>query len=484
MKKEKDIEKIIKQKFEGAEFNIEQAWMDDMSEQLDAFNEKRKKRRFFFWLFFFAGFVGLSIVGYAIFSGDSLEERRNKESHAKVLEIPEEEIDLSSVSTTTRNKEDRELNKRADLDKDVAQRDSENKMTSGLHAGYEKNGQSSGDAGSVKPEGNPNDKENKGEKKDSTDPNVKLLGTANETEKLIGFLKTHDAKNVANNLDVQLASSDKLNAMAEAAAKEEEGGTKSGGNENNPEEEPKWSAGITFGPSFTSQRLKLDNNNGYDAARLNQEKGLMNWNVDLEVSRSFGKLILGSGVSLASIGEKISYEAIETSELGLVDVLVDASYWEYDSTFIQGNWVITDSSWTVNYDTVQQQGMVTAYDSSVIEANGKNRYTYLEIPLQFGVHLLEKDKFELSALLGVSVGFRVGQKGSFLVDGGGITNATGRKISFSSNYGLDMRYRVAPKISIALRPTVKVNHLNHSSIEGVRRKYVSWGVRVGGFINF
>ena len=58
MKKlENDIEKRLKDSFENQEFEIEDAWLNDMSEKLDAFNEK-PKRRFGFWLFFGALLLG------------------------------------------------------------------------------------------------------------------------------------------------------------------------------------------------------------------------------------------------------------------------------------------------------------------------------------------------------------------------------------------------------------------------------------------
>lgn len=58
MKKlENDIEKRLKDSFENQDFEIQDAWLSDMSEKLDAFNEK-PKRRFGFWLFFGALLLG------------------------------------------------------------------------------------------------------------------------------------------------------------------------------------------------------------------------------------------------------------------------------------------------------------------------------------------------------------------------------------------------------------------------------------------
>jgi len=74
-KLENDIEKQLKDSFENQEFEIEDAWLNDMSEKLDAFNEK-PKRRFGFWLFF--GALLLGGVSSAYFYNNFTSKKNNE----------------------------------------------------------------------------------------------------------------------------------------------------------------------------------------------------------------------------------------------------------------------------------------------------------------------------------------------------------------------------------------------------------------------
>lgn len=62
MSTEKDIEKRIKESFENQDFEIQDTWLQDMSDKLDDFN-KEPKRKFGFWIFLLGGLLLSSAAG-------------------------------------------------------------------------------------------------------------------------------------------------------------------------------------------------------------------------------------------------------------------------------------------------------------------------------------------------------------------------------------------------------------------------------------
>ena len=73
---EHDIEKLINDCFDNQDFEIQDAWLEDMSEKLDEFN-KEPKRKFGFWIFLFGGVLLSSIAAGAYWYANSENLNKN-----------------------------------------------------------------------------------------------------------------------------------------------------------------------------------------------------------------------------------------------------------------------------------------------------------------------------------------------------------------------------------------------------------------------
>ena len=69
MKEKQAMEEIMKAKLDQRKVELKPEWLENMSEQLDAFNDKERKKRFLLWFFIAGlGIVGLSTVSFFAFN--------------------------------------------------------------------------------------------------------------------------------------------------------------------------------------------------------------------------------------------------------------------------------------------------------------------------------------------------------------------------------------------------------------------------------
>lgn len=190
----------------------------------------------------------------------------------------------------------------------------------------------------------------------------------------------------------------------------------------------------------------------------------------VNANMSYKQFTFGLGANYIQTGEKFKME-IKRGELkdSTYSELIQDSIWVQDST---GNWIQIPHDTTI-YHTVQYM------DSSWVSESFRNRYSWISIPLRFG-YRFELGNYELIPRLGVV--FNVG-----------ITQGTGRypNISFNNtNRYKPVSFNVSYLIELEARRNIDrwfvfVNPYFRSMItpgvsgDVIRRRYSSWGIQFG-----
>lgn len=84
-----DIEKRIKESFENHDFEIQDAWLEDLSTKLDDFN-KEPKRKFGFWIFLLGGLLLGSAVGGYWYANSSFSQTKQIADAETINEVAQE----------------------------------------------------------------------------------------------------------------------------------------------------------------------------------------------------------------------------------------------------------------------------------------------------------------------------------------------------------------------------------------------------------
>ncbi|MFK7783549.1 MAG: hypothetical protein AB8B56_00460 [Crocinitomicaceae bacterium] len=244
-----------------------------------------------------------------------------------------------------------------------------------------------------------------------------------------------------------------------------------------------WEIGVLGGVSYDFRSFSSNSQSPYFEERINNEQMNLGWSGSIEIARNIGRLQLITGISYQRISETIDYDVVDFESSEVTEIYIDNSYWEYDSIMQQGVWYYFDSVYIQNIDTVSQTTITSVIDSSGLPANGVNSFQYFQVPLRFGFPIYHLPKLKIDGYIGGSIGFLAQKRGNYLLDGGGITLAEVKKVTFNSLFSIRVKYQFMEKMSIGLEPYVRVGHGNHSPIMGVKRRYTSFGMNVGLFFS-
>lgn len=144
---------------------------------------------------------------------------------------------------------------------------------------------------------------------------------------------------------------------------------------------------------------------------------------------------------------------------------------------------VRDSTLQIKSDSVFAYGV----NNKIIEANGKTKLSYIEIPLMVGYEF-KKNKFSVSPLVGISVGYLIAERGSYINQSiTGIENISAiqeiKKYMFNYSLQLQVGYRLSPQFMVFIAPQFKANLLSVTNKNfGVSTRYQTIGGLIG--LNF
>ncbi|NRA12281.1 MAG: hypothetical protein HRT57_10035 [Crocinitomicaceae bacterium] len=242
-----------------------------------------------------------------------------------------------------------------------------------------------------------------------------------------------------------------------------------------------WEIGVLSGMSFDVRTFNSSTSTPYYDERKINEQVNWGWSTSIEIARKVGCYQLISGISYQNISETINYDVVAFESSEVIETYIDNSYWEYDSVMQLGVWYYFDSVYVQDFDTNYQTVTTSVNDSSGLPANGRNSFQYVQVPLRFGFPIYHFPKLHFDGYIGGSIGVLAKKRGNYLVNSGGVSAAEAKKVTFNSYFSIRMKYEIVENIDFGVESYVRINHGNHSLIEGVKRRYTSFGMNVGLF---
>lgn len=243
---------------------------------------------------------------------------------------------------------------------------------------------------------------------------------------------------------------------------------------------------------YAFKNLESGQYSEYAERRKEEEDGILTNSLGAALSYTRNKYAVSLGLEYSTWGENADY-----SPYLYQDNYIDNSFWQSfvrtvvdtDTAYIYGNQYFLrtssqalDSSYVVDYDTVNQ----LSYDSSgvVLAANGTNKFHYVELPIEFSYRFSES-KLGFGISVGFSPGLLTRSSGNYLTrDLTGVEKISEirevNKFMFNGRMSLDVYYAINSNFQLTLRPQIKAN-LNSvfSDQFGVKQKYYSTGMLIG-----
>jgi hypothetical protein len=228
----------------------------------------------------------------------------------------------------------------------------------------------------------------------------------------------------------------------------------------------------------------------YADIRNTAEKKINTTYFGFNVSLQRKRLVIQSGIAYHLIGENNQYDAkskqwIKNDEneweyynkqIVKIDTVYHFGIVSYNQTIVNAK----DSTLLTKYDSV----FVYHNDSNMINANGKTKISYLELPLLLG-YQFNSGKFSITPMAGITMGYLLQSNGSYInksitgietIHEGKILNA----YAFNYLFKLQVAYQFTSHWMVSLLPQYKSNIISVSpKSSGINTKYRSLGASIG-----
>ena len=176
----------------------------------------------------------------------------------------------------------------------------------------------------------------------------------------------------------------------------------------------KWTFSVFGGPSLINKKLTGGSSDAYLAKRNNEETNIVSMSYGLRLNYNFSeKINISIGANSLIYGEDVNYSTIYDTETSLSSVSKDSTYLDYVYTAVQDS----NGGWDTILTTIVVDTTFMA-DTAIIEVNatdyaGKNRFTYLQIPVMIG-YKFTFNKLSVNIRLGGSYGVLLKNSGSYV----------------------------------------------------------------------
>ena len=246
----------------------------------------------------------------------------------------------------------------------------------------------------------------------------------------------------------------------------------------------KWTFSVFGGPSLINKKLTGGSSDAYLAKRNNEETHIVSMSYGLRLNYNLSeKFNVSIGANSLTYGEDVNYSTIYNTETSMSSVSKDSTYLDYVYTAVQnpnGGWdtVLT----TIVVDTTFM------VDTTIINLNatdyaGKNRFTYLQIPVMIGYKFIF-NKLSVNARLGGSYGVLLKNTGSYVDNNlSKVELPNLRKTMINMVASATIVYQLK-KINLFIEPKFRLNSGSIIVNPEIQQHYTSIGCNFGFSFDF
>ena len=249
-----------------------------------------------------------------------------------------------------------------------------------------------------------------------------------------------------------------------------------------------WRLDVTTGLNYISKSLS-STAESY-TRRTNEEANIITPALTVSVTRLWENFEVRVGLGLQIAGEKLNYSALSRQLFA-----IDSSYWytyyhtvfQTDTNFVYGyvyysqqSYQRLDSVIITQTDTVR----MTTTDAAISSHNKTNQLYYTQLPIQF-TWIFSKGKFRTGISAGITPMLLTVKNGYYIKDDmSGLESFSEiksfRKLIWSAQAGIDIRYMISPKTHLLLRPgySIMLNSV-FGDEKSTKQKYSAAGVQAG-----
>ena len=496
---DKDIENKLKEQFNQQDFDIQDAWLEDMSTVLDDYNKKDNKK-FFFWLF--VGSI-LAVAASGFLWNNFYTSTNNNET--VILATNKAEINASNNSENykftytemecepneiTKEKTSTKSNKKkVSKKKSIVQKQTNTKSNTfkaSKNKKSNKNINTSKSSFLVEKNNDASEVENLNSKINFIEDLVKEENKAQKSKTLFASvseklnnektIKEHFISQKTDSIEEPILENEVLDSVQESIIdKTNELEKKQTKNDLG------LSLAINAGPSFVFRNFNSETQN---TKRTNEERNKTAWNLNLELYKTFeNNIILETGINITNYGEKIDYTSISETYKDTTYQTEVLNYLNLNISKV-GQSLLYDTSAILYYDTTLVIKDSIFENTAVQKANGKTNFTYIEIPVLFGYRIINTKKWRLSATTGFSAGFLVGSKGNYVNTKNKLNPATNQKVIFNYLLAAQLNYNIYKNLNLSLAPNFKYSINNLSTYSATKKRYISFGINAGIMLDF
>lgn len=246
----------------------------------------------------------------------------------------------------------------------------------------------------------------------------------------------------------------------------------------------KWTFSVFGGPSLINKKLTGGSSDAYLAKRNNEETNMVSMSYGLRFNYNFSeKMNVSIGANSLTYGEDVNYSTIYDTETSLSSVSKDSTYLDYVYTAVQnpnGGWdtilvtIVVDTTFMVD---------TTIINVSATDYAGKNRFTYLQIPVMIG-YKFTFNKLSVNARLGGSYGFLLKNTGSYVDNNlSDVEFPNLRKTVINMVASATIAYQLK-KLNVFIEPKFRLNSGSIITHPEFQQHYTSIGCNFGLSFDF
>ena len=247
----------------------------------------------------------------------------------------------------------------------------------------------------------------------------------------------------------------------------------------------KWTLSVFGGPSLINKKIAGGSADAYLAKRNDEEANIVSMSYGLRMNYNFNeKINFSLGVNSLTYGEDINYSTIYDTQTSISTVAKDSSYLDYVYTpfqdTINGYWDTLITSITIDTTFMVD---TTIIDINSTDYAGKNRFTYLQIPIMFG-YKFTFNKLSVNVRLGGSYGILIKNTGSYVDNSiSNIEPPNLRKTMINMVASTTIGYQLK-KMNVFIEPKFRLNSGSIITHPEIKQRYTSIGCNFGLSFNF
>ena len=246
----------------------------------------------------------------------------------------------------------------------------------------------------------------------------------------------------------------------------------------------KWTFSVFGGPSLINKKITGVSSDAYLTKRNDEEANIVSMSYGLRMNYNFNeKINFSLGANSLTYGEDVNYSTIYDTETSISTVSKDSSYLDYIYTAYQdsnGGWdtilttIVVDTTFMVD---------TTIININATDYAGKNRFTYLQIPIMFG-YKFTFNKLSVNVRLGGSYGILLKNSGSYVDNNvSNIELPNLRKTMINMVASTTIAYQLK-KMNVFIEPKFRLNSGSIITHPEFQQRYTSIGCNFGLSFDF